>query len=122
MILVDTSVWIDYFRNGDALLAEWLKQERVLVHPFVLGEIALGQWRRREVILAGLREQFWATVADDDEVLGFIDRHGLDGCGIGYIDAHLLASVMLTPGARLCTHDKRLQAVAQRLKLYASAH
>lgn len=114
MILADTSIWIDHFRTGDATLAEMLNQGRVLMHPFVLGELALGNFRRRDV-LAALRDLPSAVVATNSEVLDFIERNTLFGLGIGYGDAHLLAAVALTPSASLLTRDSRLAKAAERL-------
>jgi predicted nucleic acid-binding protein len=114
VILVDTSVWIDHFRAGDAALTALLNQGRVLMHPFVLGELALGNFRRRDALDA-LRILPSAVAATDGEVLDFIERNALFGLGIGYVDAHLLAAVRLTPGASLLTRDNRLAAVAERL-------
>ncbi len=119
MILVDTSVWIDHLRRSDDLLTDLLAQEQILVHPFVIGELALGSWRRRSVVLETLRDLRQATVAHDDEVMGLIDRHSLFGFGIGYVDVHLLAAVRLTPDASLWTRDKRLLAVAEHFSLAA---
>ena len=112
MILVDTSVWIDHLRKGDAELARKLEAGDVLAHPFVIGELACGNLANRHAILALLRTLPAAQVASDDEVLGFIERRKLMGRGIGYIDVHLLASLALTHGSRLWTRDKRLAAVA----------
>ena len=117
MILVDTSVWIDHLRAGEAALAERLKAGQVLTHPFVIGELALGNLRGRETVLGALQDLPQASVASDREVLHFIERHALFGIGIGYIDAHLLAAVRLTPGSALWTHDKRLAAAAEKLGL-----
>jgi predicted nucleic acid-binding protein len=114
VILVDTSVWIDHFRAGDAALAELLNQGRVLMHSFVLGELALGNFRRRDV-LGALRDLPPAVVATDDEVLDFIERNRLFGLGIDYVGAHLLTAVALTPGASLLTRDKRLTMAVDRL-------
>ena len=115
MILVDTSVWVDHLRNGDALLADLLERTNVVMHPFVIGEIACGSLRDRSSILELLQDLPAAVVADGGEVLGFIERHILHGKGIGYVDVHLLASVALTEGASLWTRDKRLNSVAQAL-------
>ena len=112
MILVDTSIWIDHLRTGDKELAELLTNSQVLMHPFILGELACGNLRQRTEILTLLKDLPQATTARDDEVLYFIERHELMGRGIGYIDAHLLASVVLDGGAHLWTRDKRLQAIA----------
>lgn len=112
MILVDTSIWIDHLRAGDSALARLLETGRVLTHPFVIGELALGHLHQRQPILDALHDLPQATVATDVEVLAFIDRQQLTGLGIGYVDVHLLASVQLTPGSRLWTRDKRLHGVA----------
>jgi len=120
VILVDTSVWIDHLRARDEILAALLDEGRVLSHPFVIGELALGRLRERAPVLINLGRLPAATVASDHEVLGFIDRHRLFGSGIGYIDAHLLASAHLTADATLWTRDRRLAAIAQRLHVAAS--
>jgi hypothetical protein len=117
MILVDTSVWIDHLRAGDAELATLLNGAQVLMHPFVLGELACGNLRNRDQVLPLLKDLPRAAVATDDEVLFFIERHTLMGRGIGYVDAHLLAAVTLGGSARLWTRDKRLRAVADSLAL-----
>ena len=117
MILVDTSVWVDHLRAGDRALAALLDSGTVLSHPFVLGELALGQLRQREIVLNALSDLPQAKIATDSEVLHFIDRQALFGRGIGYVDAHLLASVQLTPSAKLWTRDKKLHGVAGQLKL-----
>lgn len=117
MILVDTSVWIDHLRTGDKSLSKLLDAGSVLSHPFVTGELALGNLRQRAAILDALSDLPQAEVATDGEVRNFIDVHALFGRGIGYVDAHLLAAVRLTAGASLWTRDKRLHRVAERLKL-----
>lgn len=120
MILADTSVWVDHLRAGDAMLTGLLGGGQVLAHPFVTGELALGNLRQRTFILRALQELPQANVASDKEVLHFIDREMLFGLGIGYIDAHLLAAVRLTPNAGLWTRDRRLRAVAMQLGLAAA--
>jgi len=117
VILVDTSIWIDHFRSRDLALDRLLDQDLVLAHPFVTGKIALGSLARRAEVLAVLQGLTQAKVAGHDEVASMIERHGLFGAGIGYVDAHLRAAVRLTPGAGLWTRDKRLAAAAERLKL-----
>lgn len=120
MILADSSVWIDHLRRSNAVLTDLLNGGGVLAHPFVIGELALGSLHQRDVILSSLRGLPMATIAEDAEVAGFIEQHRLFGLGIGYIDAHLLASVRLTPGAALWTRDRRLHEVASRLGAAAS--
>ena len=115
MILVDTSVWVDHLRSGDAHLADLLERGKVVMHPFVVGEIACGSLTHRASILELLRQLPAAAVAESEEVLGFIQRHSLHGKGIGYVDVHLLAAVALTQGASLWTRDKSLQAAADDL-------
>jgi len=115
LILVDTSVWVDHLRRGDAQLVNLLERANVAMHPFVVGEIACGSLRDRSSILELLQDLPAAVVAEGEEVLGFIERHVLHGNGIGYVDVHLLASVALTEGAKLWTRDKSLRRVAQAL-------
>ncbi|MHB1438807.1 MAG: type II toxin-antitoxin system VapC family toxin [Thiobacillus sp.] len=117
MILLDTSVWIDHLRQGDAQVASALQSGLVLTHPFVIGELACGQLKSRAEILGLLAALPQARVAQEQEVLFFIERHGLMGRGIGYIDAHLLTATALTDGARLWTRDKRLDSLARELEL-----
>ena len=117
MILVDTSIWIDHLRTSGDLLSKRLNAGRVLTHPFVIGELALGEMRRRDAILDALSNLPRAELATDAEVLSFINGQSLFGRGIGYVDAHLLASVRLTAGARLWTRDNRLRSVAEELGL-----
>ncbi len=86
----------------------------VLAHPFVVGEIALGNLRDREIVLNALSKLPRAKIATDAEVLHLIRRDSLFGRGIGYVDAHLLASARLTIGASLWTNDLRLKGIAAR--------
>lgn len=117
MILADTSVWIDHFRVGNPTLIELLNTSQVLTHPFVIGELACGNLKNRKTILSLLHDLPSSAVTSDEETLFFIDRHRLMGRGIGYIDAHLLASTSLTGTVRLWTSDKRLDAIAAEMKL-----
>lgn len=115
MILVDTSVWVDHFRRGDNTLAGLLQRAEVLCHPWVTGELALGQLSNREEILALLAGLPQTPIATEEEVLAVIDHHRLHGRGIGYVDVQLLASSMLMAEVRLWTRDKRLAAAAADL-------
>jgi predicted nucleic acid-binding protein len=117
VILVDTSVWIDHLHKAVPLLVDGLETEEVATHPFLIGEIACGEIARRQEVLALLSTLPSSTLATDEEALRFIESHRLMGKGIGYIDAHLLASVMLTGGATLWTRDKRLAGPASDLNL-----
>lgn len=113
MILVDTSVWVDHLRSGDAQLIDLLERAQVVMHPFVVGEMACGSLGDRSSVLELLQDLPVASVAESEEVLGFIERHVLHGKGIGYVDVHLLASVALTEGTKLWTRDKQLLVAAQ---------
>ncbi len=117
MILADTSVWIDHLRARDDRLAALLNTGLILCHPFVIGEVALGTMNQRVTILRALSSLPRVVVATDAEALLVIEHLSLFGRGIGYVDVHLLASVRLTAGAALWTHDKRLHAVAANLNL-----
>ena len=115
MVLVDTSVWVNHLRVGDATLFALLQRAQVCTHPFVLGELALGNLQQTDTAFEALQGLPRLTAALDDEVLGLIARRALAGRGIGYVDAHLITSVFLTPGCRLWTQDQRLQQVAKDL-------
>jgi predicted nucleic acid-binding protein len=115
LILVDTSVWVDHLRRGDPGLVDLLERSIVIMHPFVVGEIACGSLRNREAILELLQDLPAAAVAEGDEILRFIESHVLHGKGIGYVDVHLLTSVALTEGAKIWTRDKKLRLVAQMM-------
>jgi predicted nucleic acid-binding protein len=115
VILVDTSIWADHLRAGNMMLAELLEAGRVLTHPFVIGELALGALRQRVAVMTALLDLPSAIVATEAEVLAFIDRHALFGRGIGYVDAHLLAAARLTAGTEVWTNDRKLHRVAEDL-------
>jgi hypothetical protein len=118
IVLVDTSVWVEHLWHGSSRLGALLVDQRVLCHPFVVGELALGHLRRRVEVLSLLAELPRAPVAAHDEVLAFADRHGLEGTGVGWVDAHLLCAAALGL-ARLWSLDRRMVAVAERLGLDA---
>ncbi|OYY27700.1 MAG: VapC toxin family PIN domain ribonuclease [Acidovorax sp. 17-64-282] len=116
MMLVDTSVWIDHLRHGEAELTAALQVGQVDMHPFVVGELACGNLQARAEVLGLLQALPQLQVATDKEVLFFMDAHALMGRGIGYVDMHLLAATRL--GAHLLwTRDKRLHAIAAELGL-----
>jgi len=116
MILVDTSVWIDHLRYRETALAEQLNDGNVLIHPFVIGELACGNLKHRAFILELLNNLPSAKIASDDEALTYIEQRGLMGRGIGFIDVHLLAAAALSD-ARLWTRDKRLLAIADSMAI-----
>lgn len=115
MILVDTSVWIEFFRTGNAHLSEILTRGLVLRHPWVQGELLLGRLDPSSEPALLLAELAAAESASDGEVFDLISAVSLGGSGIGFVDAQLIASARLTPDARIWTNDKRLSAVCDRL-------
>jgi len=118
LILIDTSAWVGHLRGGNERLRTLLHDGLVLVHPFVLGELALGRLKRRAEVLGLLEELPKAKAANHEEVLEFVERHALAGSGIGWVDAHLLVSAALS-GASLWTLDRRLAVAVRRLALSA---
>lgn len=117
MILADTSIWIDHLRSGDRALQDLLDRNQILIHPLVIGELAMGNLRNRESIISMLRDLPSAVVATDAEVHAYVAHNRLFGRGVGFMDAHLLASTLLTGGTLLWTRDKRLNDVARELRV-----
>jgi hypothetical protein len=116
MILVDTSIWVHHLRAPSRLLGQLLDLEQVLVHPFVVGELACGHLANRKEIIALLHSLPSAPKADDDEVLFFIERHRLMSRGLGLVDIHLLASATIST-AFLWTADNNLGLAARSMKI-----
>jgi predicted nucleic acid-binding protein len=117
MILADTSIWIDHFRRTDKELQTQLKNDEIAMHAFVVGELALGPLPKREQLLMYLDHLPRLRAAQQDEVRSMIEARALHNQGIGLIDAHLLAAVLIQPGAELWTRDGRLRKVAAKLKV-----
>jgi predicted nucleic acid-binding protein len=115
MILADSSVWIDHFRRSGPALADALHASAVVSHPFVIGEIACGRLLDRGTTLGLLRRLPSAPVATHGETLAFIEARELGGRAIGYVDAHLLASLALAGETTLWTRDRRLAELAAAL-------
>ncbi len=112
MVLVDTSVWVDHLRSGDEVLKKLLRDGAVIIHPFVIGELACGTIHQRSKVLGLLSSLPGALSADHAEVLNFITDQRLYGLGLGYIDVHLLAAALLNR-IYLWTRDKRLHSAAE---------
>lgn len=120
MILADTSVWVDHLRAGDEGLSALLKAGRVVCHPFVVAEVALGSLRDRTTVLGLLDGLPPLPVVAPSEVRALIEARRLYGRGIGFVDVSLLASCLLVPGTSLWTRDRRLEAAAASLGLRAT--
>ena len=119
MILADTSVWIDHFRSGNGELQKHLHQGSVLIHPFIIAELALESLQKRDETLALLDLLPKVRVAQMSEVRLAIEARRLYSRGIGLIDAHLIASIFINPPVLLWTRDKQLRKVAEDLGIKA---
>ena len=120
MVIADTSIWVDHLRQANRAFARLLREDRILLHPFVIGEIALWTPPGRAETLRFLASPPGAVVAYAEDVLRLIEAERLFGSGVGYVDAHLLASARLTPGASLWTRDRKLREAAERLRVAAA--
>jgi predicted nucleic acid-binding protein len=119
VILADTSVWVDHFRVGNTELSRQLGQGNIVIHPFIVAELALGSLQQRIHTLALLDRLPQVRVAQLEEVRAMIEARRLYGLGIGLTDAHLIASVFLNPSTVLWTRDKPLRKVAEKLGIHA---
>lgn len=117
MILADTSIWIDYLRGRSQNLQPFLDSGRVVMHPFIIAEVALGSLRDRRGTFLRMQALWSVEVADHSDLRSMIELRHLYSRGIGHTDAHLVASCLLTPGTRLWTRDARLHAVATSLAI-----
>ena len=120
MILVDSSVWMAHFKKSNPTLVNLLSDDDVIIHPFVSGEIALGCFAKRLEVLSLLRFLPASVHASHEEVLELVERFDLAGKGVGWVDAHLLASAALS-GSKLWTLDKSLKRAAELLRLVYSS-
>ncbi len=114
MVLVDTSVWVSHLRHGNEELQKLLHDGVVVCHPFIVGELASGNLKHRHEILTYLQSLPMTILAEDEEVLKFIENHQLMGKRLGYIDVHLIASAVLT-NAPLWTLDKTLNKFTEKI-------
>jgi predicted nucleic acid-binding protein len=119
LILADTSVWIDHLRAGNQEMRKQLEQGRIVIHPFIIAELALGSLQQRAKTLALLDRLPQVRVAQLNEVRGMIEERRLYSLGIGLTDAHLIAAVFLNPSTVLWTKDKQLRKVAEGLGIDA---
>ncbi len=120
MILADTSVWIDHLRSGNKELHNQLSRGQIVIHPFIIAELALGSLKERTRMLALLDLLPHLRVAQLNEIRTLIETRRLYGLGIGLIDAHLIASVLINPPTLLWTRDKQLRKVAEALGIHAN--
>ncbi len=120
MILADTSVWVDHLRRPNPVMTRLLSTGMIAIHPFVAAEIALGSLHNRRRKLAAIDALWQVNGAELDEIRRLIESHALYSKGLGLIDAHLLASCMMTLGVQLWTRDKALDNAARGLGIRAN--
>jgi predicted nucleic acid-binding protein len=120
LILADTSVWIDHLRSGNKELRKHLNQGQIVIHPFIIAELALGSLKDRTKTLALLDRLPHVRVAQLNEIRTMIEARRLYSLGIGLTDAHLIASVLINPPTLLWTRDKQLRKVSEALGIHAS--
>lgn len=119
-VLADTSVWIKHLHQGESVLEPLLLEARVYMHPFIIGELACGNLPNRTEVLKSLNDLPKVPIVFPDEMLFFIEQHGLMGTGIGYTDAHLLAAASISSEVKLLTLDRKLDSAASKLGLSAN--
>jgi hypothetical protein len=119
LILADTSVWIDHFRSGNKELQKALNERQIMIHPWIVAELALGSLRDRAYTLGMLDNLPAVRTAQINELRLTLETRHLYGVGIGLVDAHLIASVFLNPPTLLWTKDRRLRQVAEGLGIHA---
>ena len=120
MILADTSVWVDHFRSGDKDLQNALNQGQIVIHSWIIAELALGSLRERAKTLAMLDLLPQVRVAQMSELRVMIEARRLYSVGIGLTDSQLIASVFLNPPTLLWTRDKPLRRVANAIGIHAA--
>ena len=112
MILVDTSIWIEFLRVGNETLTQQLEQGHIVTHPIIIGELSCGNISKRNQFLGHLQDLPQAAQASHDETKAFIDRHKTFGKGVGYLDHMILCSAIISD-LPLWTLDKKLHHYAQ---------
>jgi predicted nucleic acid-binding protein len=120
LILADTSVWIDHLRSGNKELRKHLSQGQIVIHPFIIAELALGSLKERTKTLALLDRLPQVRVAHLNEIRTMIEARRLYSLGIGLTDAYLIASVLINPPTLLWTRAKQLRKVSEALGIHAS--
>jgi predicted nucleic acid-binding protein len=120
LILADTSIWIDHLRYENKEMRKHLSRGEIVIHPFIIAELALGSLQERAKTLALLDLLPQVRVAQLNEVRLMIEARRLYNRGIGLIDAHLIASVFINPSTLLWTRDKQLRKVAEGFGVHAS--
>ena len=121
MVLVDTSVWVDFLRSGDEGLSNLLRQSQVCIHPMIVGELACRHLKNRQQLLRLYQNLPKSVEASHEEAMFLLESNNLMGKGIGFVDLHLLASTRLSANTQLWTRDKRLQQLAKDFEIAFSS-
>lgn len=116
MILIDTSIWVDHLNKPDARFADTGRRELIVVHPYIVGELAAGNLSNWHQTVRALRLLPQLAAVSEDEYYSFTSEGKLMGSGLSYVDIHILASACATPDCFLWTRDKRLRAKAEMLE------
>ncbi len=122
MVLVDTSVWVDYLRKGDESFSHLLNQGQVCMHPMIIGELACGNWQNRQQLLELWQNLPKAKEASHAEAMHVLEKRRLMGKGIGYVDLHLLSATLMSDNTQLWTRDRCLAQIAGSLGIAVSCH
>jgi predicted nucleic acid-binding protein len=122
VILADANIWIDFFRGRRPEVRALLENSRIITHPYIVAELALGSLRDRALTLARLDNMPQMRAVNLRDVRQMIEARSLYSNGIGLTDAHLLASCLESPGTRLWTSDLRLSRVADSLGILTGPH
>jgi predicted nucleic acid-binding protein len=117
MILVDTSIWIDHLARSDSILALMIAENRIVQHPFVTGEILVGNPHQRERLQGFLRDLPSIDPVDEGQFHDVLDRAELWGRGLGFVDVHLIAAALIAGDTRIWTRDRRMLDEIVRLDL-----
>jgi predicted nucleic acid-binding protein len=120
MILADTTIWIDHLNRGDLELQRRLDADEITMHPFVIGELALGPLPARLTTISRLDGLPQIYPATSSEIRRLIEDLKLYNRGIGWTDAHLIAAVLINPSTQLWTRDKALRSIAESLAIHVA--
>jgi predicted nucleic acid-binding protein len=115
VILVDTAIWVDHFRRAEPQLVALLASGRVVIHPFVIGELIMGNIPSVERIISDMTHLPQIDTVSDTDFYKFVTAHKIGGTGLGFVDTHLIAAVFGSAKTSIWTRDKRLMAQAERL-------
>ena len=118
MVIVDTSVWVEFFRNSSLPVRTLLGDVELIMHPYILAELCCGNLPRRKSLIPLLRTLPFSQPVDPTTVIDFIETAKLYGTGLGYVDINIFLSAQ-RDGYKLMTKDRRLRELAHRYDILA---